>query len=133
MAVVVIGIAYFSLILGELVPKRIALGDAEGIASRLARFMRGLAILGTPIEWLLSATADLILKFIPVRSEPTAVTDEEIGFMLREGVAAGSSRSGRLRSVLARACSRRQRRIDSWFPLISTSGTFQPRKDGGRV
>ena len=34
MAVVVIGIAYFSLILGELVPKRIALGDAEGIASR---------------------------------------------------------------------------------------------------
>jgi putative hemolysin len=89
MAVVVIGIAYFSLILGELVPKRIALGDAEGIASRLARFMRGLAILGTPIEWLLSATADVILKFIPVRGEPTAVTDEEIGFMLREGVAAG--------------------------------------------
>src|ERR1700733_8382606 len=58
MAVVVIGIAYFSLILGELVPKRIALGDAEGIASAPAPLIRGLAILGTPIEWLLSATAD---------------------------------------------------------------------------
>ncbi|HWD59197.1 MAG TPA: hemolysin family protein [Stellaceae bacterium] len=89
MAIVVIGIAYFSLILGELVPKRIALGDAEGIASHLARFMRRLAILGTPIEWLLSATADLILKLLPVRGEPTPVTDEEIGFLLREGVAAG--------------------------------------------
>jgi putative hemolysin len=89
MALVVIGIAYFSLILGELVPKRIALGDAERIASALARLMRGLARIGAPVEWLLSATADLILKLIPVRSQPAAVTDEEIGFMLREGVAAG--------------------------------------------
>ena len=89
MAVVVIGIAYFSLILGELVPKRIALADAEGIASHLARFMRALAVAGTPIEWLLSLSADLILKLIPIRGEPTAVTDEEISFLLREGVAAG--------------------------------------------
>jgi len=89
MAVVVIGIAYFSLILGELVPKRIALGDAEGIASALGRFMRGLAVIGTPIEWLLSASADLILKLLPVPGEPAPITDEEIGFLLREGVAAG--------------------------------------------
>ena len=89
MAVVVIGISYFSLILGELVPKRIALSDAEGIASRLARFMRKLAVIGTPIEWLLSASADLILKLLPVRGDPTPITDEEIGFLLREGVAAG--------------------------------------------
>jgi len=88
-AVVVIGISYFSLILGELVPKRIALADAEGIASHLARLMRMLARIGTPIEWLLSTSTDLILKLIPVRSEPAAVTDEEIGFLLREGVAAG--------------------------------------------
>jgi putative hemolysin len=89
MAIVVLGIAYFSLILGELVPKRIALGDAEGIASALARFMRWLALIGAPIEWLLSASADLVLKLIPVRGKPGAVTDEEIGFMLREGVASG--------------------------------------------
>jgi putative hemolysin len=89
MAVVVIGIAYFSLILGELVPKRVALFDPEHIASALGRFMRGLAIIGTPIEWLLSASADLILKLLPVRGEPTPITDEEIGFLLREGVAAG--------------------------------------------
>jgi putative hemolysin len=89
MAVVVIGISYFSLILGELVPKRVALFNPEHIASALARFMRLLAILGAPIEWLLSASADLILKLLPMRGEPTPVTDEEIGFLLREGAAAG--------------------------------------------
>ena len=89
LAIVVIGISYFSLVLGELVPKLIALHDADVIASALARFMRRLAIIGTPIEWLLSTSADLILHLIPTRGEPAAITDEEIGFLLREGVAAG--------------------------------------------
>ena len=90
MAIVVAGISYFSLILGELVPKRIALLDAEHIASALARLMRTLSVIGAPIEWVLSATADLLLRLVPVRGEPAPpVTDEEIGFMLREGVATG--------------------------------------------
>jgi putative hemolysin len=89
MAIVVAGISYSSLILGELVPKRLALLDAERIASALGRLMRRLAMVGTPIEWLLSGSADLILKLFPVRGSPPPVTDEEIGFMLREGVATG--------------------------------------------
>ena len=89
MAVVVIGISYFSLILGELVPKRIALLHPERIAAALARLMRGMARLTTPLEWLLSATTDLLLRLLPLHGEPAPVTDEEIGFMLREGVATG--------------------------------------------
>jgi putative hemolysin len=89
MAVVVIGISFFSLILGELVPKRIAMIYPEGIAAALARFMRGMAQIGAPIEWLLSATTDLLLRLLPLHGEPPPVTDQEIGFMLREGVAAG--------------------------------------------
>jgi putative hemolysin len=89
MAVVVIGISYFSLILGELVPKRIALAHPERIAAALARMMRGMARLTTPVEWLLSATTDLILRVVPLHGQPISVTDEEISFMLREGVAAG--------------------------------------------
>src|SRR3984893_14664 len=89
MAVVVIGISYFSLILGELLPKRLALLRPEPIAAALARFMRGMARAATPIEWLLSATTDLLLRLLPLRGGPASVTDEEIGFMLREGVAAG--------------------------------------------
>jgi putative hemolysin len=90
MAVVVIGIAYFSLILGELVPKRIALLHPERIAAALARAMRTFARVGAPIEWFLSASTDLVLRLIPLRHEGAApVTDEEIGFMLREGAATG--------------------------------------------
>jgi putative hemolysin len=89
MTIVVIGISYFSLILGELVPKRIALTYPESIAAALARVMRGMARLTTPLEWLLSATTDLVLKLLPLKGAPPPVTDEEIGFMLREGVAAG--------------------------------------------
>jgi putative hemolysin len=89
MALVVIGISYFSLILGELVPKRIALAHPERIAAALARIMRLLAVVAAPLEWLLSATTNLALRLFPLRGEALAVTDEEIGFMLREGAAAG--------------------------------------------
>ena len=89
-AIVVIAISYVSLIIGELAPKRIALLYPERIATRLARIMRGLATVGAPIEWFLSTSTDLILKLIPARSRPPAVTDEEIAFLLREGVAAGN-------------------------------------------
>jgi putative hemolysin len=95
MTAVVIGLSLFSIILGELVPKRIALFNPERIASALARFMRRLSALGAPLEWLLSAIADLILKLVPLRGRAvSAVTDEEIGFMLREGVAAGQILQG---------------------------------------
>ena len=89
MAVVVIGLSYFSLILGELVPKRLALTNPERIAASVARFMRWMARVGAPIEWLLSTTTELVLRALPGRMEAPAVTDEEIAFMLREGVAAG--------------------------------------------
>jgi len=89
-AIVVIGISYVSLIIGELVPKRIALLYPERIAARLARIMRAMATAGAPIEWFLSASTDAILKLLPVGARPAAVTDEEIAFLLREGVAAGN-------------------------------------------
>jgi putative hemolysin len=90
MTIVVVGISLFSVIFGELVPKRVALLDPERIAAVLARFMRAMAVVGAPVEWMLSAVADLILKLVPIRGDASnAVTDEEIGFMLREGVAAG--------------------------------------------
>jgi putative hemolysin len=90
MAIVVIGISYFSLILGELVPKRIALLHPEPLASALARLMRAIARAGAPVEWFLSASTDLVLGLLGLRGHGTApVTDEEISFMLREGAATG--------------------------------------------
>jgi putative hemolysin len=90
MAVVVIGISYFSLILGELTPKRIALLYPERIAAALARFMRAISRVGAPIEWFLSASTNFVLHLLPLRGpSPPPITDEEISFMLREGTATG--------------------------------------------
>jgi putative hemolysin len=89
-ATVVIAISYFSLIIGELVPKRIALSRPEAIAASLARLMRRLSRIMAPAEWLLSASTDLVLRLLPVKlNEQSAVTEEEINLMLREGAAAG--------------------------------------------
>jgi putative hemolysin len=88
--VVVIAISYFSLIIGELVPKRIALSRPEHIAAALARVMRGLELVMAPAAWLLNASTNLVLRLLPVKlQEQRAVTEEEINLMLREGVVAG--------------------------------------------
>jgi putative hemolysin len=87
--IVVAGISYVSLVVGELVPKRIALSRPEAIAAGFARFLRGFSRIAAPLEWLLSASSSLILRLIPVRPERPGVTEEEIAVMLREGTAAG--------------------------------------------
>src|SRR5262249_23765115 len=87
MAIVVIGISYFSLILGELVPKRIALLFPERIAAVLARVMRLIARAAAPIEWSLSASSDLILRLLPLPSKARArFRDEETRFRVGGGV-----------------------------------------------
>lgn len=89
-AVVVILISYFTLILGELVPKRLALGRPEFIAARLSRLLLAMSRLARPAERLLSATSNLVLRLAPIRpGEPPPVTEEEITLMLREATAAG--------------------------------------------
>ncbi|HEX3499484.1 MAG TPA: hemolysin family protein [Stellaceae bacterium] len=87
---VVIAISYFSLIIGELVPKRIALSRPELIAAKMARLMRGFSAAMAPAAWLLSTSTDLVLRLLPLHhGEQAPVTEEEINLMLREGAAAG--------------------------------------------
>ena len=90
LAAVVLCITVLSIVVGELVPKRIALARPEPIASALARFMQILSRLAQPVERVLSFAAEVIIRFLRVRSDETAtVTDEEITHMMREGAAAG--------------------------------------------
>jgi putative hemolysin len=89
-AVVVILISFVTLVLGELVPKRLALSRPEFIAARLSRLLRAMSVLTKPADRLLSATSNLVLRLLPTRpGEPPPVTEEEITLMLREATAAG--------------------------------------------
>lgn len=87
---VVVTITFLSLILGELVPKRLALSRPEAIATSLARSMTLLSRLANPAVWLLSSATELVLRLLPMRhgSEP-AVTDEEIKVLMQQGTDAG--------------------------------------------
>lgn len=67
LAVMVIGLAYVSLVAGELVPKRLALTRPERIASAIARPMQMLSTAGRPVVSLLSASTDAALRILGVR------------------------------------------------------------------
>lgn len=86
LAIVILAITYLSLVIGELVPKRIALANPERIGSALAPFMRALARLGRPAVWFLSLSTAAVVKTLRIRasSEP-AVTEEELTSMLELG------------------------------------------------
>jgi putative hemolysin len=83
-------ITYLSLVIGELVPKRLALQNAEGIAVLMARPMRVLARVSAPAVTLLAASGNLVLRLLGNRSshEPP-VTEEEVRLLLRQGTQAG--------------------------------------------
>lgn len=88
--IVVLAITFLTMVIGELVPKRIGLHIPIEIASLLARPMRALSRLASPAVWLVSSSTDLVLRLlrIPPHERP-AVTEEEIRSMLEEGRRAG--------------------------------------------
>lgn len=85
-ALIVAVITYFSLIIGELVPKSIALNNPEGITITFAPFMRGLAIVTYPIVVFLSLSTKLFLKLFMIkqRNDPP-VTEDELKYMIETG------------------------------------------------
>jgi len=88
--VMVVGLTYVSLILGELVPKRLALTQPERIASLIARPMQILATVGRPLVHLLSGSTDTILRLVGVRHiKQPAISLEEIKVLLEQGTEEG--------------------------------------------
>lgn len=90
LGLVVLAITYLSLIIGELVPKRVALNNPERVASAMAGPMELLAKISSPVVRLLSGSTDLLLKLLPLKqtAEP-AVTEEEIRTMIALGTKSG--------------------------------------------
>lgn len=90
LGLVLVLITYLSVVLGELVPKRLALSNPERIAALMAPLMRGLAVAGAPIVALLSASTRAMTHLLGIHhSGEPPVTDEEIESLFREGTEAG--------------------------------------------
>lgn len=87
---VVLVLTYLSIVIGELVPKRLALNNPEGIASRVAPAMSVLARIAAPVVRLLSVSSDLVLRLFNLQpSNEPAVTDEDVRGMLEQGTQVG--------------------------------------------
>lgn len=87
---VVVIITYMSLILGELVPKQIALRDAEMVAARVAGPMKMLATIGSPIVWILDVSGKFVLRLLGQGGESEEkVTEEEVKTIIAEATTAG--------------------------------------------
>ena len=88
--VVVVGISVCALVLGELVPKRLALIDPEGVATAIARPMQLLSRAMSPIVRLMSAVTEIILQLLGAHaSGQPPVTEEEINVLMEQGAEAG--------------------------------------------
>lgn len=91
LALVVILLTYFSLVIGELVPKSLALQSAERIAISSAAFMMTLSRLIRPIIALLNGSVNIVLSVLGRRSRSaTPITEEDIVYLAREGIASGT-------------------------------------------
>jgi putative hemolysin len=89
-ALVVAGITFLSLIIGELVPKRVALANPERIASAVSRPMTALSRAGHPLISLLGAVTDGVIRVVRLgRPTEPAVTDEDVRALVAQGRASG--------------------------------------------
>ncbi len=90
LVIVVLLTTYFSLVLGELIPKKLALNNPEKIASRVSGFMRFISWLTSPLIKLLSASTDLGVRLLRVKpSAEPPITEEEIKVLIDQGTQVG--------------------------------------------
>jgi putative hemolysin len=88
--VVVLGTTYLNLVIGELVPKRIALSSAEKIAVFIARPMQLLSRIANPMVQVLSISTEAVMKILPFdATEEPPVTEAEIRLLMERGTKAG--------------------------------------------
>lgn len=94
--IITLVLSYFTLVLGELVPKRIAMKRSESIARAVSGLMIAMTAALRPIIWLLTVSTNGVLRLCGIDPEDNAeeVSEEEIIMMLDEGEEAGSIESG---------------------------------------
>lgn len=88
--IMVIIITYFSLVLGELVPKRIGLSNPEKLAKSLAAPMQAITWITYPFIWLLTKSSNVLVKIFNIKSTDNQVTEEEIKAIINEGTEQGT-------------------------------------------
>lgn len=134
-AIVVIIVTYFTIIFGELVPKRIGLSRPEAIAKGAARPMRIISLITHPFIWLLSKSSNIIIKIFGLKPKDNQVTEEEIKAIISEGTEQGTIEETE-QDIIERVFHLSDRNITSlmthrsdiiWFGLDDTEDTIKEK------
>jgi putative hemolysin len=113
---VVMSVTYLTLIIGELVPKRLAMNNAEPLAKIVSYPMTGLAMVTAPLVWILKVSTELVLRLMRLAGQSgPSVTEEDIKSMLVEG-----SESGALHGTERQMMEGVMRLADRSLPSIMT-------------
>ncbi len=132
---VVILITYFSLVFGELIPKRIGLSSPERIAKFVAGPMRLVSSVTFPFIWLLTQSTKLISKLFNIKSDTSLVTEEEIKAIINEGTEQGTLEETE-QEIIERVFHLGDRNITSlmthrsdivWFNISDTEETIKDK------
>ena len=86
---IIIVVTFLSIVLGELVPKRIGMNSTEKVAMVMAGPMSFISKLAKPVVWLLSKSTSLIICLLGVKEQESKVTEEEIKSIIQEGTDVG--------------------------------------------
>jgi putative hemolysin len=110
--IVLLIITYFTLVLGELVPKHIGLSNPEAISRTVAPVMRTISSLVLPFVWILTKTSDGIIKLLKIKPRNTRITEEEIKAIIHESTKGGEIQAIE-RDIVERVFALGDRRITS--------------------
>lgn len=134
-ATIVIVITYFSMVLGELLPKRIGLSRPEKIAKLMAKPMRLLSVATHPFIWLLSKSTTGLAKIFGIQSKDNQLTEEEIKAIISEGTEQGTIDEAE-QEIIERVFHLGDRNITSlmthrsdiiWFNTVDTEVTIKEK------
>ncbi len=134
-AIVVIIVTYFTIVFGELVPKRIGLSRPETIAKAVGTPMRIFSLVTHPFIWLLSKSSNIIVKIFGLKPKDNQVTEEEIKAIISEGTEQGTIEETE-QDIIERVFHLSDRNITSlmthrsdiiWFDLDDTEETIKEK------
>lgn len=136
-ALVVAVITFLSLVLGELVPKQLALRAPERVATLVARPMRLLSLVSSPAVWLLSVSSTAILRLLRLQGgEEQRVTEEDVRILLKESEEAGVLEpiEGEILGRMVRLDHIRVTRLMTPRPdLVWLDSTLTPAENNARI
>lgn len=111
-AVIVIIVTYVTIVFGELVPKRIGMNSAVGVAKIVARPMHALSVVASPFVWLLSRSIEFVARLLRLHEADSRVTEDEIKSIIQEGTEYGEVKEVEQR-IVGRVFSLGDRTVDS--------------------